>query len=517
MMADFQIPQIRLSAKKSVPSGARFWVLGLGVLALTGCASFTPQALKAEDVRTTVQADRVALAKDVPPLAGPLTLEESIARAIKYNAERRLRAMEEAVAYGTFDAGSFDMLPKLVASAGYRYRDKELVTRSIDSVTGAPSLANPYISSDRESVNSSLAFSWSLLDFGQSYYAARQNADRVQIAVERRRKAINTLVQDVRTAYWRVVAAQKLGSALRTTIQDAEGALVDARKAEEQKLRSPLEPLRYQRQVLESVRTLEAIEQELSTARIELAALIGLPVGSSAQVQVIEPVTDINMLWLDVPIDQLEARALALNPDLRESLYNTRIAQEETHRVMLRMFPGLSFNYALNHSTDSYLINDVWKEAGIQVSFNLLGLIGMPAQKRLAEAGVALADQKRMATQVAVLTQLHLARLQYANAAHQFGRADAIADVDQRIAGHITNQATEAKLTRLDNVAQQTATILSILRRYQALSNAQAAASRLQATLGLEPAIEGSDQLPLADLSAAVAKSLAQWNTGKLE
>lgn len=501
------------------PAHSRFALTAacLAAVVLTGCANFKPEALKAEDVRTTVQADQAALAKDVVPLSGPLTLEEAIARAIKYNAERRLRAMEEAVAYGTFDAGQFDMLPKLVASAGYRYRDKELVTRSMDSVTGAPSLANPYISTDRESANTSLAFSWSLLDFGQSYYAARQNADRVQIASERRRKAINTLVQDVRTSYWRVVAAQKLDGSLRATIIEAEAALGDARKAEDEKLRSPLEPLRYQRQVLESVRTLEAIQQELSTARIELASLIGLPAGTSAQVQVVEPTTTVSKVWLDVPVDRMEARALALNPDLRESLYNTRIAQEETRRVMLRMFPGLSFNYALNHSTDSYLINDTWKEAGVQVSFNLLGLFAMPAQKRLAEAGVSLADQKRMATQVAVLTQLHVARLQYANAAHQFDRADAIADVDQRIAGHVANQAAAARQTRLDNVAQQTATILSILRRYQALSNAQAAASRLQATLGLEPVIEGSDQLPLPELSQAVSKSLAQWNAGKLE
>ena len=46
--------------------------------------------------------------------------------------------MEEAVAQGTYDVSTFDMLPKLVASAGYRYRDKDLITRSTDSVTGSP-------------------------------------------------------------------------------------------------------------------------------------------------------------------------------------------------------------------------------------------------------------------------------------------------------------------------------------------------------------------------------------------
>ncbi|MFV0370695.1 MAG: hypothetical protein ACK5JI_03510, partial [Azonexus sp.] len=63
---------------------------------------------------------------------------------------------------------------------------------------------------------------------------------------------------------------------------------------------------------------------------------------------------------------------------------------------------------------------------------------------------------------------------------------------------------------------QQTTAILSELRRYQALSNAQAAASRLQATLGLEPVVAGSDDQPLPELTAAVAHALAVWESGKL-
>ena len=264
-------------------------VIGAGAL-LSGCASFTAQPLSADDIKTQVQADRQTLARDVAPVSGPVPLEEAIARAIKYNAGQRLRAMEEAVAQGTYDVSTFDMLPKLVASAGYRYRDKDLITRSTDSVTGQPSLAHPYISTDRDYTQSALTLSWSLLDFGQSYYAARQNADRVRIAAERRRKAIYTLVQDVRTAYWRVVASQALESSLRSARDQAEKALADARKAEAEQLRSPLEPLRYQRQLLENVRLLEAIQEELSASRIELASLMGLPPGMDTQnLRVVEP------------------------------------------------------------------------------------------------------------------------------------------------------------------------------------------------------------------------------------
>jgi len=508
----------RARSENSFRSRVQLTALLGSAIWLTGCANLTSQPLSNEEIQSQVQADRQSLNQESAPVTGAVSLEEAIARAIKYNAAQRLRGMEEAVAQGTADVAKFDMLPKLVASAGYRYRDKDLISRSTDSVTGAPSLAHPYISSDRESTLSSLSFSWSLLDFGQSYYAARQHADRVQIAAERRRKAIHTLIQDVRIAYWRVAAAQALESSLRTASQDADKALDDSRKVEAEKLRSPLEPLRYQRQLLENIRLLEAVQQELSSARIELASLMGLPPSALAlPLRVVEPAASNAQRWLDQPVDKLEDRALLLNPDLRESLYNARIANEETKRVMLRMFPGLSFNYGLNKSTDSYLINDRWQEAGLQISFNLLGLLSLPAQRQLADAGVKLADQRRLATQMAVLTQLHVARLQFANTVHQYERAQSIADVDQRISEQVGNQVQADKLNPLERVSQQTATILSVLRRYQALSNMQAAGSRLQATLGMEPVIEGSDSMPLPELTQAVARSLQSWEAGQLQ
>jgi len=486
------------------------------LLILSGCSTLNVDSAKLTlpEVRAALQEDKTALTRDVEPLNGPLTLDNAIARAVKYNADRRFRAMELAVAQDSFEAGKYDMLPKLVASAGYRDRSNDLITRSTDSVTGEPSLAHPYISSERQALNTEIGISWSLLDFGQSYYAARQNADRVLIAAERHRKALNNLVQDVRSAYWRVVAAQKLLPQLRATIADSETALKDARKAEDDRIRSPLEPLRYQRQLLENLRLLETIEQELSTGKVELATLANLPL--TADYTVVEPANEVNTAWLEQPVDRMEEYALLRNPDLREGIYNARIAQQETRRTLLKLFPGLSFNYGVKHSNDDYLIHQHWNEAGAQISFNLLGLLSAPAQMRLADDGVALANQRRMATQMAVLSQLHIARLQYANTIRQYERADAIAGVDTRIAQHVANQAEVQKQSALDRISQQSSAVLSQLRRYQALSNAQAAASRLQATLGMEPAIAGAANMPLDQLSAAVGLSLQRWNQGQL-
>jgi outer membrane protein TolC len=484
-------------------------------LLLGGCASLAPESLSAPQIAAASAADRQAAHKDVEPLTGALSLEEAIARAIKYNLDRRVRLMEEAIAAGQLDAGNYDLWPKLVASAGYRDRNKDLITNSIDSVTGQPSLANPYISSARSATTTDLTLSWSLLDFGQSYYASKQNADRLLIAGERRRKALHILVQDVRTVFWRVACAQKLRADIAATLAAAEDVLVDARRAEAERLRNPLEALRYQRQLLENLRLLETIDQELSTARIELASLVNLPLVQA--ITVVEPAGAVEARWQTIPVEAMEEQAIANNADLRESFYNARIAREETRRALLKLFPGLTFNYGTNHSDDPYLINQTWTAAGVQVSFNLLGLLAAPTQIKLAEAGVALADQKRMATQMAVLTQLHVARLNYANALHQYERADAIWQVDREIASHVARREQAQTQTKLDRVSHQTAAILSELRRYQALSQVNSAASRLQATLGLEPKVAASGDAPLAELTAAVGESLKSWNAGRLE
>jgi len=482
------------------------------VLAIAGCTSVAPDPLTKKELVDQSQADMRKLQAEVPPLSGPLSLEEAIARGLKYNLDRRARMMEEAIALNQLDLSHYDMLPKVLASAGYSTRNKDLVVRSVDSVTGQPSLANPYISQDRTHTVLDLGITWNLLDLGLSYYGAKQQAERVLIASERRRKAMHTLMQDIRTAFWRVAAAQKLREDIEHTIGLGEDALNDSRKLESERLRSPVDALRYQRQLLENLRFLEGIEQELSTSTVELAGLINLPLTSALKVA--EPTETVTDELLSIHLPQMEELALAQNADLREQFYNVRIARQETRKTLLRLFPALSFSYNVKYDTDRFLINKQWNEAGVQLSFNLLNLLSGPAQMRLADAGVKLADQRRMATQMAVLTQLHIARQQYANMLRQFQRAQAISEVDDKIYAHMVNRETAETQSKLDRISNQTTAIASRLRRYQALAQVHAAASKLQATIGMEPDLPSVQDTSLADLTRLIAVSMQQWNKG---
>lgn len=488
--------------------------LALGLAFLTGCASLTPSPLTTSEVQSQAAIDRTAAQSESEPVRGTLSLEEAIARALKYNLDRRTRMMEEAIALNQYDLSRYDMLPKLVAAAGYNERSNYAITTAVNSRTGEPSLSDPYISSAKEHTTFDLGMTWSLLDFGLSYYTAKQNGDRVLIAAERRRKAMHLLIQDVRTTFWRAASAQKLRGEVTRSIAQAEEAMNNARQSENERLRTPLDSLRYQRQLLENLRLLEAIDQELSTAKVELAHLINVPLAT--ELRVAEPAEAPSLGILAVPVEELEQVAIAQNADLREQFYNKRIAADETRKAMVRMFPNLNFNVGTKYDSDKYLVNNSWQAVGAQISWNLFNLFSLPAQMRLADAGVALADQRRVATQMAVLAQVHVARQQYSNAIRQFERADSISAVDERITEHVRNRQQVESQSQLDLIANNTASILSLLRRYQALAQANAAASRLQSSLGMEPEIDSVQNLSLDELTAKVAASLRQWNAGQL-
>jgi hypothetical protein len=110
-----------------------------------------------------------------------------------------------------------------------------------------------------------------------------------------------------------------------------------------------------------------------------------------------------------------------------------------------------------------------------------------------------------------VLTQVHLSRLQYQIAYRQYVRADQVWQADAKIAEHIKNRENAETQSKLEQVANSTTAILSLLRRYQSLSQVQSAGGKLQATMGLEPAIGSVSDLSLEALTKEVGASMQQW------
>ncbi|MBC7951387.1 MAG: TolC family protein [Rhodospirillaceae bacterium] len=456
------------------------WVAGL-TLMLSACA-VTPEPVTHAELTEHAKADRTFLASW--PLTGPLTLDEARRRALSYNLDMRVRVMEEALAQDQLDLSRWDMLPKVTAQAGYTSRSNEAGSSSQSVATGQQSL-EASTSQERTRRVADLSMTWNALDFGVGYFSARQNADRALIAAERRRKTAHLLVQDVESAYWRAVSAQALTESILRTMTEAEAALDDSRRVEAESLRSPLDSLRYQRGLLEILRQLDALRLELSTAKAQLAMLVGLAPGKPFELAQPDEAT-MTVTLPSADFEQLEETALLQNPDLREHIYNRRISAAESRKALLKLLPGISLTVSRNYDSNKYLVHNAWNERGLAVAWNLMNLFTAQSSLKLAESGETIAEARRQAAAMAILTQLHVAHTQATMAAHQFERADALDKVESRISIHLTNRAAADALGRLEQVSGESSAIVARLRRFLAYAEYRGALGRLKATLGDE-------------------------------
>jgi len=121
-----------------------------------------------------------------------------------------------------------------------------------------------------------------------------------------------------------------------------------------------------------------------------------------------------------------------------------------------------------------------------------------------------------MMAQMAVISQVYLAKQQLAYTKDLYDRSVEIDQVDLKIARIISDRFREGDASEAEKVAADASSILSRLRKYQALSQMYAASSRLQATAGLEPDIGSLNDIPLADLSDVMKKTFQRWNAGEL-
>ncbi len=485
-----------------VQPGPKRLVSVLAAAAMLGGCAIQPVATTLAERQAELPDQRQAMFQNQEALAGPVTLEEAMARALKYNLDGRLKLMEEAMAQRQLDLSRWDMLPRLTADAGYAWRSNELASSSRDVVTGQQSLV-PSTSSERSHYNGDLNLSWNVLDFGVSYYTARQQADRVLVMSERRRKVVHLMMQQVRQAYWQAVGAQQLEAKVEPILKLTQAALDDSQRIEKERLQSPLETLNYQRQLLDILRQLEAVRDELAQAKPRLASIMNVPPGDD---YTLAAPTGFSLPKLPVAADKMEETALVNRPELVEAGYNERIGLDETKKALAKLLPGVTFQLGANFDTDNFLVNNAWNNIGLRMSWNLLNLLNAGNIRAAADAQYEVAKQQRLALNMAVLTQVHVAYRGYIGYKRAFELSGKMNDVDQRILTHTQNATRSDATGKLAEIRAGASAVMSELRLYQAYGALQNASGQMMATLGLDPLPTAVGGYDLPTLRAAIAE-----------
>lgn len=484
-------------------------------LALAGCSSLKPVPLQEQAVRDRAAVDRVTMFDQQEPISAPVSVDEAIARALKYNLDLRLKKMETAVNEQLHEVSKYDMLPNLVAGAGYMNRNNyaggENALFSSQSRGATPSQINTpsgtfTTSSDRAHKLASVEFSWNVLDFGVSYYRAKQRADEFLVAQERRRRVIQTMVHDVRFAFQRALAAQKLAAEAEAVMKQAEGAIEQSRAAEGRGLIPVQTALAYQRALVDAVALLNTRRQDLDFAKAELAALMSAPTNQFTLADAPEQV----MPALPTNLALLEDTALLNRPELREEDYRKRISGNETRRQLMQAFPNLSLGLGTQYDSNRLLYNNDWVESSARISWNLLRVLSAPAVQKAGERQIEVDDARRQALSMAIMTQTRIAALRYGLARSDLDLAQKSLDVDSRVAAVAKAGVSSRAETELELVRATARAAVSKYQRAIAHANAWAAYSRIQHSLGQDFDFGDFDKLTVAEVAKNVAQSLAQ-------
>ena len=491
------------------------WLSGrpIGLLATAAAAVFlhgcavTPEPLSDAVLAERAERELTRLTADQEPVSGPIDLYEAAARALKYNLDYRLEVMEKALANRTLDVSRYDLLPEITASAGYDGRNEFNAARSvqIDPATRRPGPVTNFVestSSDRDIKTADIQLSWNILDFGLSYVRAQQEADRVLIAEEQKRKVVHRIMQDVRTAYWRAVSEQRLRDRMAGLRADVERALGQSRETGRRRLSAPLRALTYQRELVDIRRQVEELERDLSIARTQLAALMNLRPGEEYTLAV--PQRDETSRDLPMTLAEMEQAALTQRPEMREVGYEQRINAKEARAAVLRLLPGINLYAGGNYDSNDFLFDNDWYSWGARVSWNLLNVARLPATQKLITARGDVLEAREMALAMAVLTQVHVGAAQYGHARKELATASEFYGLQSGILDQVRKGARAQSVSRQNLIREELNGLLAEVRYDVAYADLENAFAGVIESVGGDPLPESVSSDAIADIAAAL-------------
>jgi outer membrane protein TolC len=475
--------------------------LMLSASLLVGC-SVRPDLISDDDINGFVAKNAQGLIADQEPVGGPIGLYEAMARALKYNLDYKVEMMNTTLAAAAADVKSADMLPQVATNWGYSARDPNGGGYSRSITTGLKS-ADASTSSQSSNFSADITASWNILDFGLSYVRAKQAGDEALIAEENKRKVVNRIVEDVRTAYWRAASAERLLAGLQSLESRVNSALANSRSLSREGALAPLTALTYQRELIEIRKQIHELERDLKTAKIQLAALMNVPPNISFSLVI--PQRGSIVPKLNQNSETLVETAMIHRPELHEALLKERISAKEADAALLSLLPGIQLYGGTNWDSNNLLFNNNWVSWGAKASWNVMRVFQYPAIKKQGDAKAELTREQALAMTMAVFTQVHAARARFAHSSEILKDADDYYGVQRRILNQVRSQASVNQASEQSLIREEMNTLLASVKYDVAYADLQNAFAGVYSSIGIDPYgenVNGSESVKA--LSAAL-------------
>lgn len=483
--------------EKRVVSKKRFWrrdwgkflILFFVVLFIGGCAS-APSKEEMTVKREQQAKDDLAMLR--PSMAinfeEPLTLEQVVDIGLRNNLEIRIKKLDQEIASKETLAQKLRMLPGLNAEGTWMKRD--LLRKSdVYDWQRDQDLPDTTVSELKERGTANLSLTWNVLDTILAYVRSGQSEMRELVLEKQRRRQGQQLALDIIRSYWQAAAVEDAldhvkvtENRLKTVNEEIERAVaagdVDKMDAADSKLR-----------LKELELTIRQLQANLSTSRLDLAQLMGF--NQNVQFTLARPPIHPIIARLPHPseldIDALEEYALKNRPELYEKDLQYMIHKEHVKSAILKLFPGLNFFASTHYDDNRLLLSNTWNTVGANIGWNLLDIPAGIAALQGHEKAVDMAEAQRLMMTVGVITQVHIALLDYAIKVDRFK----LLEETYLLAADLLNMARKkfegGMLPQLAVTQRYLEEMAAKLRRDEAVVDLLVAHKRLCVSIGIDP------------------------------
>lgn len=472
------------------------------LLTMSGCL-IKPRPMETGEIRTRAVKDFLAISAVQEPVAGPIDLYEAMARAVKYNLDAKAKAIQVQLAHQQLNVAHYSLLPQVAANAGFDGRNNYAGGVGQSILTGRQAV-EPFTSSEKNVVSGNLALSWDVLDFGLSFVRALQAADNVMIAEEEKRRLAVRLIQDIRGAYWRAVSAERVLPRIQLLDNSVSKALESTKQIIGEKLQAPLTPLNYQRDLLNIQREVRRLFRELSTAKAQLASMMGLPPGTPFDLVV--PPRETAIPVVDLDSQKMEEQALLLRPELRALDYKKRINAKEAKAVFLELFPSLKLSFGGYYNSNSFLLYQNWISYAAQASWNLLSVFRTPAKLKAIEANGHMLDVQSLALSLSILTEVHVGATQFVLAKQEYQDARNYQQTQTAIVEQTKNLWLTRRTNDLTLIRERANDVAADVRLDTARAGLETAYATLMASVGEEAVPVSMAEQDVVQLAESIRK-----------
>ncbi len=464
------------------------WLLAALVLVLLLASGCTAARLNTPALRATNAEQDMAFVGKLPrALEGALTLQQAISYALAHNVETQLAEMQRAIQEEALTGKKMQMLPSLMAEYEVTGRSKSVPMRAEDPDTGATTLS-PSITSDRTTQDVKVTLAWNVLDFGVTYFKARQSLNRISIMEEQIRRAKQRLVLDVTRAYGEALAASEAAELAKSLLSGHDQRLRAIRLAGFTAPDQRRAGLKSEILTLESMNELARHENEAKAARAKLAQLLGLAPGSELTL------VRLDTARLPAPIEEdmrtLEKEAILNRAELSEKDIQEHITADDARIALARLFPSPAVFLGFERNSNSFLSVNSWFSVGMNVSWNLFAIPQNLSDRKRSELGQEAVRMERMALATAILAQLHISVLGYDEAVRQFLAREDVASRRQAYAREMEEALSQGKAGPDEVLRERKAAFQARVERTRAYAALLAEREMVFNTLGRDPALD---------------------------